>query len=122
VLSCDFSKSGHLLATASDDNMVRMFDLRKRKCLTQILAHQKTISEVEFDRVSGRFLMTASYDKNLKLWCTETGRCAKVLVGHEQRVMGAALCPVLGGNSSEHWVASVAFDRTFKLWRSKSML
>ena len=46
VLSVDFSPNGYQLATGSEDNSARIWDLRKRSCLYTIPAHQSLVSSV----------------------------------------------------------------------------
>ncbi|CAD7962445.1 unnamed protein product [Amoebophrya sp. A25] len=116
ILSCDFNKHGFQIMTGSDDNTVRFWDMRKRQCVSTLQAHSKCVSEVQYD-ASGRFFVSSSYDKTVKLWNANNNHCMKVLVGHEARVMGAALCPVLV--QGQHWIGSVAFDRTFKFWATR---
>merc|ERR1712194_51865 len=112
-MGCDFNKHGYQIATGSDDNTVRFWDLRKRKCVSTLQAHSKCVSEVEYS-ACGKYFLTSSYDKTCKIWNASNNHNMKVLVGHEARVMAAAVCPVQVGG--QVFVGSVAFDRTFKFW------
>ena len=49
ILSCDFSPNGYLAATGGGDNTVKMWDLRKREIVYQILAHNKSVTSVKFE-------------------------------------------------------------------------
>mmetsp|Transcript_74515 Transcript_74515/g.170900 ORF Transcript_74515/g.170900 Transcript_74515/m.170900 type:complete len:483 (-) Transcript_74515:65-1513(-) len=109
TVSADFHPKGNLIATGSDDHTMKIWDIRKRRCWQTVLAHNKLVSDIQFEPEHGRYILTASYDCTLKLWSSLSLACTKVLVGHEARVM-AAHC------SREGLIASVAFDRTFKLW------
>ena len=46
VLSTAFSPNGHHVATGSEDNTARVWDLRKRSCLYTLPAHQSTVAMV----------------------------------------------------------------------------
>ena len=48
ILSLDFSPNGYQLATASEDNLVKIWDLRQSKCIYTIPAHKNLISKVKF--------------------------------------------------------------------------
>ena len=67
--------SGHLLLTASADAKVLLFDVyHQRELLRSYSGHTKSVNDVSFNHNGSRFL-TASYDRQMKLWDTETGTC-----------------------------------------------
>ena len=68
-------------------------------------------SQVKFEPENGAFLMSASYDKTIKLWSARNWQRLKTLTGHEDKVMSADVSP-----SGEGTIASVGYDRTLKLW------
>ena len=44
VVTVDFSPNGYQLATGSEDNTVRVWDIRKRKNVHTVPAHQNLVS------------------------------------------------------------------------------
>ena len=68
-----------------------------------------SLSQVRFDPVGGRFLVSCSYDRLAKIWLSPFWQPLKSLVGHDGKVMS---CDI-----TEEWIATSGFDRTFKLWR-----
>ena len=58
----------------------------------------------------GRRVLSASWDKTLKVWDAATGRCIATLEGHSGDVYGVAVSP------DERRVLSVARDNTLKVW------
>ncbi|MEH2331060.1 WD40 repeat domain-containing protein, partial [Nostoc sp.] len=58
----------------------------------------------------GKKVISASYDKTLKLWNLETGKDERTFKGHSQRVTAVALTP--DGKK----VISASYDYTLKLW------
>lgn len=68
VLGISFSPNGYHLATGSEDNTCRIWDLRKKKSLYIIPAHSHLISQVKFEPQEGYFLATASYDTTAKVF------------------------------------------------------
>lgn len=113
VLAVDFNPDGYHLATGSEDNTAKLWDVRMRRCIYTIPAHTSLISKVKFQPKNGRYLVTASYDCTSKVWAHPVGAPIKTLAGHEGKVMGVDISPDL------HYIASVSFDRTFKLWASE---
>ncbi|KAK5666727.1 hypothetical protein BDV3_005997 [Batrachochytrium dendrobatidis] len=70
-----FPSTAHLLLSASMDSTVRLWDVyNDRSCLRSFHGHSKGIRDIDFNNSGSRFL-SASYDKFLKLWDTETGQC-----------------------------------------------
>lgn len=61
-----------------------------------------------------RSLVLATHNQSnilyLQVWAHPVGAPIKTLAGHEGKVMGIDISPDL------HYIASVSFDRTFKLW------
>lgn len=110
ILSLDFSPNGYQLATASEDNLVKVWDLRQSKCIYTIPAHTNLISKVKFQKSKGQYLLTSSYDYLLKIWAHPGWTPVKELQGHDQKIMGCDISP------DNKWIASCAFDKTFKLW------
>jgi pre-mRNA-processing factor 17 len=70
-----FPKSGHLLLSASMDTEVKLWSVEgKRQCLRTYRGHTAAVRDVNFSH-DGRHFVTASYDKWVKYWDTETGQC-----------------------------------------------
>ena len=61
----------------------------------------------------GNYLLTASFDKTLKVWAYPSWSPLKTLAGHEGKVLGTDISP------NEKYIVSGSYDRTFKLWTSE---
>lgn len=48
ILSVDFNQNGYQIATGSEDNTAKIWDLRQSKCIYTIPAHNNLISKVKF--------------------------------------------------------------------------
>eukprot|EP00357_Protocruzia_adherens_P011839 CAMPEP_0115014560 /NCGR_PEP_ID=MMETSP0216-20121206/26165_1 /TAXON_ID=223996 /ORGANISM="Protocruzia adherens, Strain Boccale" /LENGTH=471 /DNA_ID=CAMNT_0002384351 /DNA_START=129 /DNA_END=1544 /DNA_ORIENTATION=+ len=110
ILATKFSPNGYQCATASDDNTVKIWDLRKKRCLYTILAHNKLVSDIEFDPLHGNYLMTASYDQEIKLWSGIDWSHLATFKAHENKVTTVAIA-----NNGQFFVSG-SFDKTFKVW------
>lgn len=70
-----FPKSGHLLLSAGAEGMVKIWDVyHQRELLRNYKGHTKAVSDITFN-TSGTQFLSASYDRMIKLWDTETGQC-----------------------------------------------
>ncbi|OQR78776.1 U4/U6 small nuclear ribonucleoprotein Prp4-like [Tropilaelaps mercedesae] len=116
LLCVDFAPNGYQLATGGQDNSAKIWDIRHRKCEYTIPAHTNIISRIKFDKSSGQFLVSASYDNTLKFWAAPDWTPIHKLSGHDGKVMS---CDV---DAKGEAILSCSFDRTFKLWQHDDLL
>lgn len=70
-----FPRTAHLLLSSSLDNKIKLWQMYKEKrCIMTFSGHQQGVRDICFNRDGDKFV-SASYDKYLKLWSTETGQC-----------------------------------------------
>lgn len=115
ILGIDFSPNGYHIATASEDNTVKIWDLRKRSIWYTIPAHTNLISDVKFQRDGGDYLITSSYDNTAKLWTNRTWQPLKTLSGHVGKILTVDISP------DNQYIVTGSYDRTFKLWAPENL-
>ena len=66
-------KSAHLFISGSMDSKIKIWEVyRKRRCVRTYSGHSMAIKDVQFNN-SGEQFLSASFDRYIKLWDTETG-------------------------------------------------
>ncbi|AKG20075.1 NACHT and WD repeat domain-containing protein [Calothrix sp. 336/3] len=109
VNGVSFSPDGKTLASASNDNTVKLWDTDTGKLLKSLTGHTEWVNGVSFSP-DGKTLASASGDNTVKLWDTATGKVIKTLTGHIDSVNGVSFSP--DGKT----LASASGDNTVKIW------
>ncbi|MCJ1348667.1 hypothetical protein MMC31_006900, partial [Peltigera leucophlebia] len=104
-----FSPDGQLVASTSDDNTLRLWDVDTGSCRSTLEGHLDRVNDVAF-LPDGQLVASASHDKTLRLWDASTGSCRSTLEGHSDQVNDVAFLP------DGKLVASASHDKTLRLW------
>ena len=129
----------HTVAVATNSSQVRLFgleDANKDEIGDDVMSHLALSPRGMLDGHTaivlsidvspcGRYLVTASKDKTMRLWHTVSKRCLAVATGHTEAVGSVALsnkigCYDVGGRAAENGAGAFAVtaskDRTLKVW------
>jgi WD40 repeat protein/tetratricopeptide (TPR) repeat protein len=107
VTAVAFSPDGETLATASQDNTVKLWN-RQGEDLQTLTGHSDEVYSVVFSP-DGETLATASEDSTVKLW-SQQGEALQTLSGHSAGVTSVAFSP------DGQTLATASRDKTVKLW------
>ncbi|MBI5931665.1 MAG: WD40 repeat domain-containing protein [Chloroflexi bacterium] len=103
---------------AALSNLVRNEILQKttptpNAAVKNMPAHEESINALALFP-DGKRLVSASNDKTLKVWDTDTFDCIATLKGHAAWVKGVVITP------SGQQIVSCSMDRTLKIWNAQS--
>jgi hypothetical protein len=110
VNTVSFSPDGKTLASAGEDNTVKLWDVASERELKSLSGHQDFVTSVSFSP-DGKTLASVSWgDNTVKLWDVGSGQELKSLSGHQDTVWSVSFSP--DGKT----LAGASDDSTVKLW------
>lgn len=120
VRDLDFGgpKDAILLASCSADLTIKLWNPSDNyKNIRTLNGHEHAVTSIRFvpSSTPGKnLLISASADKTMRLWDTNTGFCVKILQGHSNWVR--SVCP----SSDGQFILSSSADCTASLWDTHS--
>jgi uncharacterized protein with WD repeat len=104
-----FSPDGKLVASASWDRTIRLWDSAMGASLQTLEGHSRWVQAVAFSP-DGKLVASASQDRTVRLWDSAMGASLQTLKGHSGGVQAVAFSP------DGKLVVSALQDRTVRLW------
>ncbi|KXN75048.1 dynein regulator [Conidiobolus coronatus NRRL 28638] len=103
-----------VLATASEDTTIRIWDYESGQYERSLKGHTKAVHDISFDP-KGNILVSCSSDLSIKLWDLNNDyQCTKTLHGHDHTISSVQFLP------SGDKIISASRDKTIKIWEVSS--
>ncbi len=109
VVVVKYSPNGSFIASGSEDNTVKLWDVTTGKVVRTLVAHRGYITALDFN-ASGDMLVTAAKDNTIRIWDVRKGTEVRTLPGHSFYASAVAFSP------TNNIIASCSIDKTVKLW------
>lgn len=98
-------------ACAGSDGIVRILD-KEDGVLAELRGHGNLVNSVDVTGgPGGPLIASASRDRTIRIWDVTTGKCMRVLLGHDESVKVVAWKP-----GSSHQLASGSYDFSVRVW------
>ena len=109
VFDAEFSPDGKTIATAAEDNRIRIWDAEKGNCIKDLEGHDNGVLCVCFSP-DGKYLASGSKDKTIRVWELQSGACVCEYKGHNASVSNISF------NSDGKQIISLSDD-----WKSEDL-
>jgi len=106
VFAVAFAPNSRLLAAASHDGTLQVWDVNEVKSLTSLLESADSMNMSP----DGHTMATGSLDHSIKMWDVHTGQVLGTLQGHTDSVRSVAFSP------DNKTLVSGSWDKTVRLW------
>ena len=113
INSIAYSPDGQHIASSSDDNMIKVWEVATGKQLRCLEGHTAQVWSVAY-RPDGQQLASGSSDKTVRVWEMATGKQLLRLEGHTAPVSSVAYRP------DGQQLASGSLDNTVRVWNAKT--
>jgi sugar lactone lactonase YvrE len=107
--SVAFSPDGALIATGSEDNTARLWDVQAKTLVHTFEGHTDPVNSVAFSP-DGALIATGSEDNTVRLWDVQAKTLVHTFEGHTDPVNSAAFSP------DGALIATGSGDKTVRLW------
>jgi eukaryotic-like serine/threonine-protein kinase len=109
VNAVTWSPDGSLLASASDDKFVQIFDAVSGKRKLIYSDHTEEVAAVAWSP-NGNFIASAGQDRTAQIWNADNGSKLQVYTGHTDRINAVAW------SNNGQSIASGSEDKTVQIW------
>jgi WD40 repeat protein len=113
INSVAYSADGKIVASASSDNTIRLWDVKSGRELRSLRGHTYSVSHIAFSP-DGNILASGSLDGSIRLWNLATGRVSKTLRGHTEKVRSIAFSP--NGKNIVSCASGIINETSLILW------
>eukprot|EP01124_Arcella_intermedia_P006950 TRINITY_DN1421_c0_g1_i1.p1 TRINITY_DN1421_c0_g1~~TRINITY_DN1421_c0_g1_i1.p1 ORF type:complete len:2329 (+),score=518.76 TRINITY_DN1421_c0_g1_i1:65-7051(+) len=113
ITSGAFSPNGKIIAAASRDCVIHLFNAETGSELFALTGHSNWIVDLKFSP-DGSQLASASWDESTKIWDVDSGRLVTTYNGHNRRINSCSY------SHDGALLATASWDCTVKVWNTRA--
>ncbi|ORY10908.1 WD40 repeat-like protein [Neocallimastix californiae] len=99
----------NLWLTAGYDGTIKIYNMKKKKLLSQYAGHRSIVTSAHFTREDSN-IVSCSFDQTIKIWNAKTAKCEKTLIGHTDSIITCAVTP------NSRYIISGGVDCSIRIW------
>ncbi len=115
VTSIAISPDGKVVASASKDKTIILWDLASGKLIRKLTGHDGAVNSIDFSS-DGKTLVSGSDDKKIMIWDVENYKLKGILRGHLDKISSVIY------DSVNRSIISASSDHTLKLWEAENSI
>jgi WD40 repeat protein len=96
--------------SVSHDKSIKVWDSTRFTVSATLTGHTNGVWGVDYDRKTGKRIITCSTDSTAKIWDIKSGKCSATLAGHTRFVYDAKF------NSDATFACTVGSDQKINYW------
>lgn len=97
--------------SGSRDKTIKIWDVRAEKCIATLVGHDNWVTDICFNQ-SGKYLISVSDDRSMRVWDLTTARIARKLLNiHTHFVTSIAI--------KKNTIITGSVDTTLKVWNCR---
>lgn len=108
-IACITQLDGDHIACGTDDGVIRIWNLRTKECVTELMEHDQEEYITSIVKLDGNRIASCSNDSTIIVWDLRTNKCMTTLEEHTNRVTS-----LIKLNNNQ--IISCSDDKTIKIW------